>query len=220
MTIPEKSLLAILLIKEAYHQHKDAVDLTALKETFRELSFIYKTVYALHDMTENDLSFDEVEAYFWVLYPEANKDIYDALFKSLQELDIAPDVGLGILKEIKARKGALKLSELSYKVAQGTATLEELQQAFTKELGQVDHTTPTDDVYEVNSHFLEIMESVNSGTGLRWRLDCLNKSLGSLRPGDFGFIFARPETGKTTFLASEIAHMLSQSPTSSVIWFK
>jgi len=34
--------------------------------------------------------------------------------------------------------------------------------------------------------------------------------LGSLRKGDFGFIFARPETGKTTFLASEISHMASQ----------
>jgi len=52
---------------------------------------------------------------------------------------------------------------------------------------------------------------------LRWRLDSLNKSLGSLRKGDFGFIFARPETGKTTFLASETTRMAQQAKR-SVLW--
>lgn len=43
-----------------------------------------------------------------------------------------------------------------------------------------------------------------------WRLNTLNHMLGSLRGGDFGFIFARPETGKTTFLASETTFMAEQ----------
>lgn len=47
--------------------------------------------------------------------------------------------------------------------------------------------------------------------GLRWRLDCLNKSLGSLRDGDFGFIFKRPETGGTAFLADNVSYMLDQT---------
>lgn len=34
--------------------------------------------------------------------------------------------------------------------------------------------------------------------------------LGSLRKGDFGFLFARPESGKTTFLVSEVSYMASQ----------
>jgi replicative DNA helicase len=54
--------------------------------------------------------------------------------------------------------------------------------------------------------------------GLRWRLKFLNQSLGSLRKGDFGFIFARPETGKTTFLASEITHMATQTE-GDILWF-
>ena len=54
--------------------------------------------------------------------------------------------------------------------------------------------------------------------GLRWRLDCLNRSIGSIRKGDFGFIFARPETGKTTFLASEVSHFAEQS-SGPILWF-
>jgi hypothetical protein len=42
--------------------------------------------------------------------------------------------------------------------------------------------------------------------------------LGSLRQGDFGFVFARPETGKTTFLASEVTYMASQTQ-SPILWF-
>jgi replicative DNA helicase len=49
----------------------------------------------------------------------------------------------------------------------------------------------------------------------------LNRIFGSLRAGDFGFIFARPETGKTTFLASETTYMASQLEESDgpIIWF-
>ena len=66
---------------------------------------------------------------------------------------------------------------------------------------------------------LDDLYNSQTGTpGLRWRLNWLNQSLGSLRKGDFGFIFARPETGKTTFLASEITHMINQTE-GDIIWF-
>jgi KaiC/GvpD/RAD55 family RecA-like ATPase len=63
-----------------------------------------------------------------------------------------------------------------------------------------------------------LINEAYSEQGLRWRLDTLNKMLGSLRKGDFGFVFARPETGKTTFLASEISYMLDQTD-GDIFWF-
>lgn len=67
----------------------------------------------------------------------------------------------------------------------------------------------------------EILNEIVRVKGLRWRLDSLNKALGSLRKGDFGFLFARPETGKTTFLASEITYMASQlvKEAGPILWF-
>lgn len=69
----------------------------------------------------------------------------------------------------------------------------------------------------------DLEEILNTGVkmkGLRWRLDCLNKSLGSLRKGDFMFLFARPETGKTSFLASEATYMAQQLKDDSgpILW--
>ena len=67
----------------------------------------------------------------------------------------------------------------------------------------------------------ELLHDVVKAKGLRWRLNSLNKALGSLRKGDFGFLFARPETGKTTFLASEITFMASQlsEEDGPILWF-
>jgi replicative DNA helicase len=70
----------------------------------------------------------------------------------------------------------------------------------------------------VTSDLGQILAATTGVRGLRWRLPWLNKSLGSLRRGDFGFVFARPETGKTTFLASEVTYMAEQAK-GSILWF-
>lgn len=46
--------------------------------------------------------------------------------------------------------------------------------------------------------------------GLHFRLGCLQRSIGPLDTGDFGIIFARTEVGKTTFVADQGAHFLTQ----------
>lgn len=127
-------------------------------------------------------------------------------------------MGEGILREIKSRSMALKLSEKAYRVAQGLETSEELRSWYDEALEQVDHALQPDPLTEVTTDLENIVEQSYREDGLRWRLDFLNKSLGSLRPGDFGFIFARPETGKTTFLASECSGFVAQTAR-PLIWF-
>lgn len=72
----------------------------------------------------------------------------------------------------------------------------------------------------LNDDLTEIIESTATKRGLRWRLETLNQMLGSLRPGDFGFIVARPETGKTTFLSDQATHFASQLEDSDgpILW--
>jgi KaiC/GvpD/RAD55 family RecA-like ATPase len=219
LVIPEKQLIVLLLSKDNYSKYKDLVNLDYIKETYRELSYLYSSLFELHEkFPDNDLTIDELSAYFWVKYPTADKTIYDGMLESLSELRISPEVGQGILLEIKTRSGALKLSEKAYKVAQGIETVQDLQSYYTEAFEKVDHTQQEDSLTEITTNLEDILDQSYKDQGLRWRLDCLNKSLGSLREGDFGFIFARPETGKTTFLASEITQML-MSNTRPAVWF-
>ena len=155
---------------------------------------------------------------FWAKYPDADKEIYGNLLKRLSELQITPDVGQGIVAEQKRRIAALKLPDLGFKVAQGFAQTEDLEKYYADNFGKDDHTAQALPLNEINLDLEELIAHTYAETGLRWRLNCLNRAIGSLRPGDFGFIFARPETGKTTFLASEVSGFLRgcQVP---IVWF-
>lgn len=172
----------------------------------------------MHEQHDSDLTLADLQLSFNVRYPDADKAIYGSLFKTLQDSPVTPDVGQGTINEIKARRRALKLSERAFRVAQGLDKQEDLQSWYDTEYRRDDHQQ--DDVLSdaITLDLETLLNATYALPGLRWRLDCLNKSLGSLRQGDFGFIFARPETGKTTFLASEITNFMAQA-TAPVIWF-
>lgn len=213
----ELSLIKLLLTKELYNKYIGLIDLNYIKEYHRELYYLYVVLNKLHEEHNEDITVDEFSVSFYVRYPDADKNVYGNLFKQLKELEISSEVGMSILLQIKTRKAALKVSEIAFKVAQGIESFGTLKQFVDAETNEVDHqqelplTLVTDDLDQ-------LLSSAYQDRGFRWRLECLNKSLGSLRPGDFGFIFARPETGKTTFLASECSNFLLQTQ-KPVVWF-
>lgn len=51
---------------------------------------------------------------------------------------------------------------------------------------------------------------MSKGTGFKWSLDLLRKSLGPMHIGDLGCIMARPNAGKTTLLVQEVLNFLLQ----------
>ena len=189
-----------------------------LKEDNRELYFVFDTIRELHSKIESDIKPDELVSYFWAKYPDSDKQIYGVLLDRIVNVDISNTTFDVILGEIAARKTALKLAQEAFKRAQGQITQNELQAVFETEFDKVDHATIELPINEINLDLEELIQHAYAEQGYRWRLDCLNKSLGSLRAGDFGFIFARPETGKTTFLTSEVTHFLSTSD-KPIIWF-
>lgn len=141
-------------------------------------------------------------------------------FKQVRDSEVRDDVLVDTFRIIRERKLASELALASLSVAEGrsdAASLTEFFSAFTGSDESADNHSEDFVTDDLETLYNETWAS----PGLRWRLDSLNKRLGSLRKGDFGFIFARPETGKTTFLASEISYMASQlSPESGpVLWF-
>jgi replicative DNA helicase len=65
--------------------------------------------------------------------------------------------------------------------------------------------------------FDTFIESTKAEGGFEWRLRCLNEDIGPLPPETLSHIFARPEVGKTSFLASEVTHMASQLKEGEII---
>jgi len=105
-----------------------------------------------------------------------------------------------------------QLSLDAYEVAEGRGKIESVLATLNLLSAQPSDASGSELEVQFVTDDLEVLvnEAINT-PGLRWRLNTLNKMLGSLRLGNFGFIFARPETGKTTFLASEVTHMAGQT---------
>lgn len=220
MYLPERDLILYLLRQDYFKTYFEYIDLQHIKDTYRELHYLYLAVKSLHEeFPETDHDLKSLQTFFFVKYPDSDHELYTELFKTLSETQLDPEVGVGILKQIKRRQQALKLSEGAVRFATGysdVATVLNLARFLEEE-----YEEELDDIEIVSDDLEFLLSETIQKPGLRWRLNCLNKSLGSLRKGNFGFLFARPETGKTTFLASEVSFMLTQLTEDSgpVIWF-
>ena len=220
MYLPERDVLIPLLNSEYYKTYFEYLDLNYIKENHRELHYVYLALKSLHEeFPDTDHSLKSLQAYFFTKYPDCDKEIYTALFENLAEVELDPEIGSSILKQIKRRQQALKLSESAIQFATGYSSLEKVKDSakFLEEELEED----TESIEVVSDDLELLLNDTVTQPGLRWRLQCLNKSMGSLRKGDFGFLFARPETGKTTFLASEVSHMLTQlkDDDGPIVWF-
>ena len=137
------------------------------------------------------------------------------LLESIFSLEVNVEAVISLLEEHRRRSLAGDIAKMALDVEDGRTPVEDLLSLFSEfELQEVEDTSPV----TVNMNLAELYTSQVATPGLRWRLKFLNESFGSLRKGDFGFIFARPETGKTTFLASEISHMVEQTD-GNILWF-
>jgi len=147
---------------------------------------------------------------------ESERKELTALVQRIFDVEISnKDAVINLLSEHRRRGLAGDLAKLALDVEDGTAEADQLLEKF-KEFDVTD--IEQESINFVNMDLEDLYESQIETPGLRWRTPWLNKSLGSLRKGDFGFIFARPETGKTTFLASEISHMIKQTE-GDILWF-
>lgn len=64
----------------------------------------------------------------------------------------------------------------------------------------------------VSTNLSDLVAGIVKGTGVEWRLEDLNRAVGPLNKGDFLLIGKRPEVGGTSFICSEITHMVGQLP--------
>ena len=210
-------LINLLCIYDIYYKYHNIIyDL--IKDN-KELVTLYKYVSNLITKYERDISYEELALYILVNIVEKDKEKYSLLLKDLKEQTTSTLLLDDLLIDLVQKHKAQQLAIHAIEVTEGSKSFSDLL-LFTQELNL---TTALADTLEGYSNFVtddldELYNETIHKPGLRWRLNALNRSLGSLRKGDFGFIFARPETGKTTFLASEISYFAEQCD-SPILWF-
>lgn len=184
-----------------------------------ELRLVYEALAQFMAKHGRDTNPEELEVFFLSLHPAmepVKKEFYHAIFENLQATDVSSAVVEDLLGALSRRDGLLQLAVSAYEAAEGRGDALAVAKAAS-DLSQ-ENIHSSDALTFVTDDLEQLYEKAVKENGLRWRLKSLNQALGSLRKGDFGFVFARPETGKTTFLASECSYMAGQA-SSPVLWF-
>lgn len=204
-------LIKRLFHYETYLKYRDHIK---VEKDQKEIYYLFKALDELMTKFKHDISFDDYA--LWVQVNLGND--YSIFLNLIKETNVDEYIIESLLSELKTRSVAYSIAQKALSISEGKSTVEELQPL----LDQLNQPTNKEEVSPfVSTSLTELYEEAYQHHGLRWRLTSLNTSLGSLRRGDFGYIFARPETGKTTFLASEMSFFARQIANDSGpgIWF-
>ena len=183
----------------------------------KHLEILYASLDGLLERVDRQVSLDEFKATVagsGAFEREKDREVLLQMFKVLEEADIGNDILHDLLVQIKQRDIAEKLAIVSFDFAEGKKSLKDIKDIYDS-FETVE--TEIEEAQFVTDDLEELYQQTVASPGLRWRLQSLNRMLGSIRKGDFGFVFARPETGKTTFLASEVSYFAEQSE-APIIW--
>lgn len=205
--------------KELFTKYYKYVNINYIKINYNNIYKLFITINNYYTKYNNNsnINREELEVVYnsnYLLKDSERKELQD-LLEEIYTSEVNVELVTELLEEHRRRSLAGDVAKLALDVEDGKSPIKDLLELFNKfEHQEVEVDQPKPVVMNLE----ELYDSQVASPGLRWRTNWLNKSLGSLRKGDFGFIFARPETGKTTFLASEITHMVTQTD-GEVLWF-
>lgn len=208
--LPELSI-----IKQAcnYKNWQDISSKLGVSDMPKELQGIYRCLNTYHEDNSNgdDLTVSDLSNLYFATRPK-DREFAIKVFEQLeQSSDSSGTTVSQLVSSIVQSRLLREISLDAYDVAEGRGDLNKLLSKLSEFQGSSDQPADeVDDAEFVSDDLEELVSEAVKKPGLRWRLQTLNKIFGSLRIGDFGFIFARPETGKTTFLASEVTYMAEQ----------
>jgi hypothetical protein len=203
-------LLLHFLSKEAWASFRKYIVVPA---EHKELTAVYKVLDDFWDSDTDRASITLQELEVMVAHQLGDENAATLVLGPLKDYSIGEDILHDLVEASKERQEAMEIALHAIDVSEGKKSFDSLL-TKVKEHDTIDVCNDefvTDNLEELYNHAVK-------QSGLRWRLRTLNEMLGSLRRGDFGFLFARPETGKTTFLASEVSFFAEQTE-SPLLWF-
>lgn len=219
---PELAVLRLLCRDRKYLDKYREIVYPLIKE--QHIKLIYTTIETYYNTLgeHSYISLDELKSTLTINY-STYKDINILLsiVDSIYSLDISDSLANNVVERLIERDYANtiinKLLPVITENKYGILTsVEDELTAFNKYIERKQKESPfvEDDIEDI------MKELVEEEGGLRWKLQCLQDDLGSLCGGVLGHIFARPNTGKTSFLACEVTNFARQlGPDENIIWF-
>lgn len=215
----ELSIIKLFLNYNIWLSYRDKLTLSDLSKEVQPIFSVLDN-YQRQNEQQSNLSVNDLANLLFAA-SSRDKDYYLGVLTQLEKLEVSFDTTQTLIQSILANKKLKEISLAAYDVTEGKLELDKMQEMLQSFLKDTALEKKSEQFDFITDDLEELVNGAIKQKGLRWRLSTLNEMLGSLRNGDFGFIFARPETGKTTFLASETTYMAEQlaDDAGPIIWF-
>lgn len=214
-------ILKAMLNHDTYVKYSPV--LLQLKNTEREFGLILDTVreYYIRYKDQKVISISDLAAFFALLNPAiSNQETYDDLFRQIDATVIDnPELMVDMLNQIVERHYAGMIGSECIKLMEGGSGSIANVSLLIKELKGITETTTDDEADVCNLSLRELLEKDAEGD-LKWRLPFIQEIIGSPKPGTLGHVFARPETGKTSFVLDMMCGFARQlAPTNATLLY-
>ena len=212
----ESKIISFCLRTECYDRVKNILN----RDMFEgDWAPIWQSLVDAHSEYAGDFTGAELQAYFDSKHPalpDSTRLRYWEHFESLYD-DIGKNIDLQerVIKDLWMRHRARIISELSVDIFLGKSNeFGELKRLIesTAEDSIGEKTTYT----EVDMGLNELLDSLTLDPDFAFNWEPISKRVSGLDRGHFGIIFARPETGKTTFVSFLAKKFLEQGLTVAV----
>ena len=212
----ESNIVSFCLKRESYDRVKNILDASMFDG---EWQGIWNSLVDIHAKYEQDVTKAELQAYFDSANPALTDSARIRYWEHMEGLsDWAgnnKELQQDVMRDFWLRNQARKISELSVNIFLGKEkNFGELKRLIesTAEDSIGEKTTYT----EVDMGLEELLESLTLEPDFPFNWDTLSPHVPGLDRGHFGIIFARPETGKTTFVSFLAKKFLEQGFTVAV----
>lgn len=198
----ESNLLSTLCSAEFFQDNRERIraDIFSTKQK----QSVFNLISDAQKRYETDLTPPDLLALWKAQNPTATEASYAAMAEEIQEvtnsLPLTQTVARDVIQELWQQEVGREIAELGIKISEGQVDgmrlLKDLVARTDQNFVIDDYGDPTTDDLDL------LLAEVSNDNRWSFNITTLNRRLYGIGPTDFYIVAARPETGKTAFLAS------------------
>ncbi len=194
-------ILKALLSHNVYQENQSSLNPSLFESSAKTL---FNCIAEGHQKYCRDLTQDDVEALYLLQYPVATRsekeEFTDYVCAVVNAPDLQADIIGDLVKELWKRSLGHKIANLGIEISEGSddavARLEKILESNR------DGLLPDDFGPTTTKDLDTLLELTSDEARWKFNIATLSRYVYGIGPGEFGTIFALPETGKTAFAIS------------------
>jgi hypothetical protein len=211
MLVYDYDVLQLLSTKGGFLKYSSYIKEHTLQPETVKIITVMKTYYDKGHSTVDWLGFT---TFFWshpssAAIRPSDTLVYATVFSKMQTYTLSIEAE-DLLARLVECDYAAQIKEACDNIIDGSSSLEDVEELVTGGLRDVGRFVDLDSLFATPD--VSAVCTRVSSSGYNWRMAALRNACGPLRVGDFVVVAARPEVGKTTFLASEGTYLAAQLP--------